>query len=408
MRSATSTGADPSSTPTWGVREPADHNGSSDPRSLPAHRHHAAGPTARVRQRQRRRRAPGRDRSDCRSQLGPRTGVRQRPVDRGGGGPIPRPVRADRETFLVWNGTGANVMALATMVQPADFVLSTEWAHIHVDETGAPERALGAKIMTLPASADAKLLPDQIDALARFPATCTTPSRASVSITQSTELGTVYFARRGRRALRTAHRLGHGRAHGRSPPRERHGGPRRRRRRAARVHRRRRRRRVERRRHEGRAAVRRGRGLSSTRRCAKRAKYVRKQVNQLPSKMRFVAAQFNALLEDDLWIDLAEPRQRDGHTLYQADVDDPAVALRGAPAVNSRVPAALPPRRSSRCRSGASSGTGTSTVAGALDDRVGHHGRRCRAVRCRRAPSPELIRRSILASAIALHCPTST
>ena len=39
---------------------------------------------------------------------------------------------------------------------------------------------------------------------------------------------------------------------------------------------------------------------------AKRAKYVRKQVNQLPSKMRFVAAQFNALLDDDLWIRLAE------------------------------------------------------------------------------------------------------
>ena len=39
---------------------------------------------------------------------------------------------------------------------------------------------------------------------------------------------------------------------------------------------------------------------------AERAKYVRKQVNQLPSKMRFVAAQFNALLHDDLWIRLAE------------------------------------------------------------------------------------------------------
>src|SRR6185295_847531 len=70
------------------------------------------------------------------------------------------------EAFLVWNGTGANVMALATMVRPADFVLSTEWAHIAVDETGAPERALGAKIVTQP-TADAKLSPEHIAALAR-------------------------------------------------------------------------------------------------------------------------------------------------------------------------------------------------------------------------------------------------
>ncbi|MEO6156403.1 MAG: beta-eliminating lyase-related protein, partial [Ilumatobacteraceae bacterium] len=70
----------------------------------------------------------------------------------------------ETQTFLVWNGTGANVMALATMVQAADCVVCSEWAHIAVDETGAPERALGAKLLPLPA-AEAKLVPEQLEAL---------------------------------------------------------------------------------------------------------------------------------------------------------------------------------------------------------------------------------------------------
>ena len=71
------------------------------------------------------------------------------------------------ETFLVWNGTGANVMSLATMVQPADCVVCSEWAHVAVDETGAPERALGAKILAL-ASPNAKLVPEQLRDLAHL------------------------------------------------------------------------------------------------------------------------------------------------------------------------------------------------------------------------------------------------
>ncbi len=111
------------------------------------------------------------------------------------------------EAFLVWNGTGANVMALATMVQPADFVLCTEWAHIAVDETGAPERALGAKIVPVPA-ADGKLHPDQVDALARFQGDMHHAQPGVVSITQSTELGTVYTADEVAALCDAAHRLG--------------------------------------------------------------------------------------------------------------------------------------------------------------------------------------------------------
>ena len=53
------------------------------------------------------------------------------------------------ETFLVWGGTGANVTALASMLRPAQAVVCTNWAHINVDETGAPERILGAKLIDL-------------------------------------------------------------------------------------------------------------------------------------------------------------------------------------------------------------------------------------------------------------------
>lgn len=75
---------------------------------------------------------------------------------------------ADSEAFLVWNGTGANVMALATMVRPGDCVVCSQWAHIAVDETGAPERSVGAKLLTLP-SPDAKLHPHQLRELQHLP-----------------------------------------------------------------------------------------------------------------------------------------------------------------------------------------------------------------------------------------------
>src|SRR4051812_33792358 len=51
---------------------------------------------------------------------------------------------ADVATLLVWSGTGANITALASMLGPAQAVICTNWAHINVDETGAPERVLGA------------------------------------------------------------------------------------------------------------------------------------------------------------------------------------------------------------------------------------------------------------------------
>ena len=75
---------------------------------------------------------------------------------------------------------------------------------------------------------------------------------------------------------------------------------------------------------------------------AARAMYVRKQVNQLSSKMRFVAAQFNALLHDDLWIRAAEHANAMTQRLYRLTDELPTVAFVDAPQVNSLFPS-LPP-----------------------------------------------------------------
>jgi threonine aldolase len=247
---------------------------------------------------------------------------------------------ATSEAFLVWNGTGANVMALATMVQPADFVLCTEWAHIAVDETGAPERALGAKLMPLPA-ADAKLHPEQIDALARFQGDMHHAQPGVVSITQSTELGTVYTADEVAAVCDAAHRLGMvvhmdgarlanaTAALGGTVAAARSftvdagvdvlsfGGTK--------------------------AGLTGGEAVIFLNPAlAKRAKYVRKAVNQLPSKMRFVAAQFNALLDGDLWIRLAEQANAMSRHLYEVTSQIPSVVHGDPPAVNSTFPS-LPP-----------------------------------------------------------------
>ena len=71
---------------------------------------------------------------------------------------------------------------------------------------------------------------------------------------------------------------------------------------------------------------------------AQRAKFVRKMVNQLPSKMRFVAAQFNALLTDELWIRGATHANEMATRLYDATCDIPGVQYDHAPQVNSLFP----------------------------------------------------------------------
>lgn len=97
-------------------------------------------------------------------------------------------------SFPVGTGTAANALALATVVRPFGAVICAEEAHIATDECGAPEFYMGgAKLVTLP-SADGKITPQQIDAvMARaLDGGVHHVMPEAVSITQATEWGTVY------------------------------------------------------------------------------------------------------------------------------------------------------------------------------------------------------------------------
>ena len=114
---------------------------------------------------------------------------------------------ADTEVFLVWNGTGANVVSLRALTRPFNAVICAEQAHINVDECGAPELLTGCKLMGL-SSPDAKLTPDQIrDATRRLGDEHTAQPRV-VSLTQATECGTVYTRDELAAMCDTAHELG--------------------------------------------------------------------------------------------------------------------------------------------------------------------------------------------------------
>ncbi|MGB7643600.1 MAG: beta-eliminating lyase-related protein, partial [Terriglobales bacterium] len=113
---------------------------------------------------------------------------------------------ADVEVFFVFNGTAANVLSLQALTRPYHAVLCPEISHIYNDECGAPEKFTGCKLIPLPAP-DGKL-------------TVTTAAHAYhgigdqhhvqprvVSITQSTEMGTIYKPGEVEALARFAHDL---------------------------------------------------------------------------------------------------------------------------------------------------------------------------------------------------------
>jgi len=67
------------------------------------------------------------------------------------------------EAFVVFNGTGANVVGLQSMVRSFESVICADSAHINVDECGAPEKLLGAKLVDVPAPGG-KLTVEAVDA----------------------------------------------------------------------------------------------------------------------------------------------------------------------------------------------------------------------------------------------------
>lgn len=201
----------------------------------------------------------------------------------------------DAEVFFAFNGTGANVVGLQSLLRPFEAVICAEGAHINVDECGAPERFLGSKLIAV-ATSDGKLTPELVEIAAVGTGDEHHVQPRVVSITQSTEVGTCYTVEEVTALGRWSHE------HGMKLHLD-----------GARL---------------SNAAASLGVGLGAfgasagvdvlsygaTKNGAMGAEavisfvpdesslhFIRKQSMQLASKMRFVSAQFVALLSDDLW-----------------------------------------------------------------------------------------------------------
>jgi threonine aldolase len=205
------------------------------------------------------------------------------------------------DVFFTFNGTGANVLGLQALTRPYHAVLCSDYAHIYSDECGAPEKHTGCKLIPLPHQ-DGKITVDAVRHAYHGIGDQHHVQARVVSITQSTEMGTVYrpeeiqalatFAHEhkmflhldGARIANAAVSLGQSL---RAATRDlgvdvlSFGG-------------------TKNGIMGGEAVVFFNRPLSAD------FLYLRKQGMQLASKMRFIAAQFEALLTDDLWRRSAE------------------------------------------------------------------------------------------------------
>ena len=197
--------------------------------------------------------------------------------------------------FFVFNGTGANVVSLRAACRRFEGVICADTAHLNVDECGAPEAIAGLKLLLAP-GVDGKLTPEAVESrIARIGDEHAVQPRA-VSISQCTELGTLYTVAEMRELADLAHehdlvlhvdgaRLSNAAA-------------------ALGV---------------SLAEVAAGADVVSfggtkngllgaeavvllNPQLAHDFLYIRKQSMQLASKMRFLAAQFDALLTDELWL----------------------------------------------------------------------------------------------------------
>jgi len=111
------------------------------------------------------------------------------------------------EAFPVFNGTGANVTALTSLLPRWGAVVSATTAHINTDEGGAPERVSGLKLLSVPAP-QGKLTPELIDLEAWGWGDEHRAQPLAVSITNTTELGTLYTVEEIRAITDHAHSLG--------------------------------------------------------------------------------------------------------------------------------------------------------------------------------------------------------
>lgn len=246
------------------------------------------------------------------------------------------------EIFFVFIGTAANVLGLSSITQPYNAIITTDTAHIHVDECGAPEKFTGCKLLTTP-TPDGKLTIDLVKQHMHGFGFEHHAQPAVISITQATELGTVYTVDEIRTIADYAHanglllhmdgaRLSNAAVTLDTGFYEMTGGA-------------------------GVDVLSFGgtkNGLMYgeavvffNKQLCRDFKYRRKQGMQLASKMRYIAAQFDVFLENDLWKENAAHANLMAKKLHEAVKDIPVVEITRpveANAVFAKIPASLIPR----------------------------------------------------------------
>ncbi len=229
---------------------------------------------------------------------------------------------ADVQVFFVFNGTAANVLSLQALTRPYHAVLCPELSHIYTDECGAPEKFTGCKLIPLPAPGGKLTVETAAQAYHGIGDQHHVQPRV-ISITQSTEMGTVYKTGEIEGLARFAHerkmflhmdgaRISNAAAAQRLTLRQAtrdlgvdvlsFGGTK--------------------------------NGLMGVEavvffrpELAQNFLFVRKQGMQLASKMRFMAAQMEALLTNDLWKRNAEHANRMARLLEQEAAKIPGVKI---------------------------------------------------------------------------------
>ncbi len=111
---------------------------------------------------------------------------------------------ADVAVFFTFNGTGANVLSLQSLTRTFHSVLCSSYAHIYVDECGAPEKLTGCKLIPLPHH-DGKITLDSVREAYHGVGDQHHSQPRVISITQATEMGTVYKPEEIQELARFAH-----------------------------------------------------------------------------------------------------------------------------------------------------------------------------------------------------------
>ena len=97
----------------------------------------------------------------------------------------------ESEVFFVYNGTAANVLGVQHLMRPYHAIVAAHTAHMNEDECGAPEKITGSKIYTIETT-DGKIKPDDVKPFLRSIGFQHHSQPKVISISQVTELGTLY------------------------------------------------------------------------------------------------------------------------------------------------------------------------------------------------------------------------